>query len=151
MAAPSPEYWIETLGLAPHPEGGYFRETYRSAFSTAIYFLLPGDQVSALHRIKSDELWHFHAGSRLTLFVIHPEGRLERVALGPRADNGEALQAVVPAGCWFGAVVNDLASYALAGCTVALPFEFDDFELGDPARLLAEYPQHRAVIERLTR
>lgn len=151
MAAPTAAYWIETLGLRPHPEGGYFRETYRSPFSTAIYFLLPGDQVSAVHRIRSDELWHFHAGSALTLSVIHSSGRLEEIALGPRADRGERLQAAVPAGCWFGASVDDRASYALVGCTVAPPFEFRDFELGDRARLLAEYPQHRDLIERLTR
>lgn len=151
MAAPAPEHWIEKLGLAPHPEGGYFRETYRSAFSTAIYFLLPGDRVSALHRIKSDELWHFHAGSGLVLSIIHPSARLEQVALGPHVDDGETLQAVVPAGAWFGAAVNDRASYALVGCTVAPPFEFADFELGERARLLVLYPQHRAVIECLTR
>lgn len=114
-------------------------------------FLLPGGRVSARHRIKSDELWHFHAGSGLTLSVIHPSGRLEQVALGPDAERGERLQAVVPVGCWFGASVADRASYALVGCTVAPPFEFADFELGDRARLLAEYPQHGDLIERLTR
>lgn len=151
MAEPPAAYWIHTLGLAPHPEGGYFRETYRSAFSTAIYFLLPGGQVSALHRIESDKLWHFHAGSGLTLSVIHPSGQLEQVALGPQPEGGARLQAVVPAGCWFGASVADRASYALVGCTVAPPFEFAEFELGDRARLLADYPQHRDLIERLTR
>src|SRR6185503_1930953 len=91
--------WIASLDLAPHPEGGFYRETYRSseiidaahlpvrfggprAHSTAIYFLLPGDQVSALHRIKSDEIWHFYAGGTLTLTLIHPDGRLEQRRLG---------------------------------------------------------------------
>jgi hypothetical protein len=160
--------WIRLLDLTPHPEGGYYRETYRSpetaaaahlpprfagprAISTAIYFLLPGDQVSALHRIRSDEIWHFYAGSALTLFVIHPDGRLERARLGPDATAGERFQALVPVGCWYGATVEDPVSYALVGGTVAPGFDFADFELGERAALLREFPQHRAVIERLTR
>ena len=153
--------WIGLLDLAPHPEGGYYRETYRSAdtiptaggpraLSTAIYFLLPGDQVSALHRIRSDEVWHFYAGSALTLFVIH-RGHLVRTRLGPDADAGERFQTLVPAGAWYGAAVDDPASYALVGGTVAPGFDFADFELGPRAALTREFPQHRAVIERLTR
>jgi predicted cupin superfamily sugar epimerase len=155
--------WIASLDLAPHPEGGFYRETYRSselidaahlpvrfggprAHSTAIYFLLPGDQVSALHRIKSDEIWHFYAGGTLTLTLIHPDGRLEQRRLG----SGE-FQALVPAGCWYGAAVDDPASYALVGGTVAPGFDFADFELGDRATLLARFPQHRQTIRRLTR
>ncbi len=161
-------YWIERLGLVAHPEGGHFRETYRAAeyvaaehlparfggprpFSTAIYFLLEGDQFSALHRITADEVWHFYAGSPLLLSVIHPGGELEEVRLGPGNQARETLQAVVPAGCWFGARVAVPGSYALAGCTVAPGFDFADLELADRAHLLARYPQHRAVIERLTR
>ncbi len=154
--------WIGLLDLAPHPEGGYYRETYRSAdtiptaggpraLSTAIYFLLPGDQVSALHRIRSDEVWHFYAGSALTLFVIHRDGRLVRTRLGPDARAGERFQTLVPAGAWYGAAVDDPASYALVGGTVAPGFDFADFELGPRAALTREFPQHRAVIERLTR
>ncbi len=158
MVEPSSAYWIETLGLRAHPEGGYFRETYRSsarvgarAVSTAIYYLLPCDQVGALHRIASDELWHFYTGASLTLHLIHVSGRLEQLRLGPRAAHGESFQAAVPAGTWFGATVDDPVSYALVGCTVAPGFEYVDFERGERARLLAEYPQHRALIERLTR
>lgn len=159
--------WIETLGLTPHPEGGHFRETYRSrervdgthlpsrfggtrSFSTAIHFLLEGRQHSALHRIKSDEVWHFYAGGALTLFLILPGGDLQEVVMGRDAARGEVLQAVVPAGSWYGAVVNDPESYALVGGTVAPGFDFDDFELGERSRLIALYPQHRALIERLT-
>src|SRR5262245_29565260 len=118
--------WIARLGLAPHPEGGFYRETYRAdeviaaehlpprfggprAWSTAIYFLLCGDQVSRLHRIKSDEVWHFYAGGALTLTLIHPDGRLETRRLGPDPERGENFQALVPAGCWYGAAVDDRA------------------------------------------
>ena len=160
--------WIQTLGLVPHPEGGYFRETYRSAetveahhlparfggrraYSTAIYFLLTGDQVSTLHRIKSDEVWHFYTGGVLTLTLIHPNGRLESVRLGPDPGRGEAFQAIVPAGCWYGAAVDDHGAYTLVGGTVAPGFDFADFELADRAALVTRFPQHREAICRLTR
>jgi hypothetical protein len=160
--------WISALGLIPHPEGGFYRETYRSTetiepphlparfggrrvYSTAIYFLLPGDQISALHRIKSDEVWHFYAGSRLTLTLIHPDGRLEERRLGGDAEREESFQAVVPAGCWYGAAVDDPHAWALVGGTVAPGFDFTDFELADRATLLACFPQHREAILRLTR
>ena len=160
--------WIASLGLSPHPEGGFYRETYRArdviaaghlptrfggprACSTAIYFLLPGDQVSALHRIKSDEIWHFYAGTALTLTLIHPDGRLEAHRLGPDPERGESFQAPVPAGCWYGAAVDDPGSYALVGGTVAPGFDFADFELADRQTLLARFPQHRQAILRLTR
>jgi uncharacterized protein len=160
--------WIASLGLVPHPEGGFYRETYRApeviavehlparfggarACSTAIYFLLPGDQISALHRIKSDEIWHFYAGGALTLTLIHPDGRLEAHRLGPDPERGESFQSLVPAGCWYGATVDDPAGYALVGGTVAPGFDFADFELADRAMLLATFPQHRQTILRLTR
>jgi predicted cupin superfamily sugar epimerase len=159
--------WIATLGLARHPEGGWFRETYRAAegvaaahlparyggrraFSTAMFFLLHGEEVSRLHRLRSDEIWHFHAGAPLTLAVIHPSGTVDETRLGTAVAAGERLQATVPAGTWFGAWVADPSSYALVGCTVAPGFDFADFELADRDRLLADYPQHRALIERLT-
>jgi uncharacterized protein len=162
VSPPTAGDWIRLLALDAHPEGGYYRETYRSAetistaggsraISTAIYFLLPGDQVSALHRIRSDEVWHFYAGSALTLFVLHPDGRPERARLGPDAAAGERFQMLVPSGCWYGAAVDDPASWALVGGTVAPGFDFADFELGGRAALTREFPQHRAVIERLTR
>ena len=160
--------WIASLGLQPHPEGGFYRETYRAqeiiaadhlprrfggarACSTAIYFLLPGDQVSALHRIKSDEIWHFYAGGAMTLTLIHADGRLEEHRLGPDPQRGESFQVLVPAGCWYGAAVDDPAGYALVGGTVAPGFDFADFELADRQTLLARFPQHRHAILRLTR
>jgi len=161
------EYWIERLGLNLHPEGGYFRETYRSVdrltasalpeqyesdrvFSTAIYFLLRGTQVSRLHRLKSDELWHFHAGSSAAIHLIEPDGGYAELRLGPDLDRGESFQHVIPAGCWFGATVDAADSYTLVGCTVAPGFDFADFELGERNDLLARYPDHREIIERLT-
>ena len=160
--------WIAFVRLAPHPEGGFYRETYRAqeaiaadhlparfggprACSTAICFLLPGNQVSVLHRIKSDEVWHFYAGGALTLALIHPDGRLEEHRLGPDPERGERFQALVPAGCWYGASVDDPEPYALVGGTVAPGFDFADFELADRPALLARFPQHQQVILRLTR
>jgi predicted cupin superfamily sugar epimerase len=148
-------FWIERLDLRPHPEGGYFRETYRASESiaTAIYFLLTRDAFSAFHRIRSDELWHFYAGSPITLAVLDAEGKgqLATYALGRDPTRGESLQVVVPAGAWFAAEVASAGAYALVGCTVAPGFDFADFELGARAQLLEHYPQHRGVIERLTR
>jgi predicted cupin superfamily sugar epimerase len=158
--------WIDALGLEPHPEGGYFRQTYRSQdviaaaalparfggprpASTAIYFLLKGSQHSALHRLRADEVWHHYAGASLTLHQIHPDGRLVAARLGRPAGGDAVPQLVVPAGCWFGATVDDTRSYALVGCTVAPGFSFEDFELGDPDSLVALFPRHERLIRRL--
>jgi uncharacterized protein len=159
-------YWIKKLGLVPHPEGGYFRETYRSgqtikqvglpkrytgkrSFSTAILFLLKGGQVSSLHRLKSDEVWHFHAGSGLTIHVITAKGRYHSIKLGTGSGRGEVFQAVVKAGDWFGATVNNAKSYSLVGCTVAPGFDFADFEIADASTLSRKYPKHGKIINRL--
>ncbi len=161
-------HWIESLKLIRHPEGGWYRETYRSpeviartalpsrfggdrVFSTAIYFLLEGDDFSALHRIKADEVWHFYDGQPLTVHVIDPDGRYTSVRLGRDVAAGEQLQAVVPAGNLFGATSAGPGSFALVGCTVAPGFDFADFEMPGREELCRLYPQHRAVIERLTR
>jgi predicted cupin superfamily sugar epimerase len=162
------QHWIEHLGLQPHPEGGYYRETYRAALrlsqaalpgfagdraaSTAIYFLLAGEQFSAFHRIRSDEMWHFYAGSALLVHVITAAGEYRQIVLGSQAEP-EQFQAIVPAGCWFGSSLRETGreSYALVGCTVAPGFDFADFEMAKRSDLLTEYPQHRGIIERLTR
>ena len=161
------EYWINTLRLVPHPEGGFFHEYYRSTdvipvealpprfggprpASTAIYFLLKGSQYSALHRLHADEAWHHYAGTSLTLHALHPDGHLAQVRLGRPGIGGGLPLAGVPAGCWFGATVDDPASYVLGGCTVAPGFCREDFELGDRAALVARFPQHEALIVRLT-
>jgi predicted cupin superfamily sugar epimerase len=161
-------YWIEKLQLDPHPEGGCFRQSYRSevviarealpsefagkrAASTAIYFLLDGKSFSAFHRLRSDEVWHFYAGEPLLVHVIDPGGEYFRILLGHEPEAGQVLQAVVRAGCWFASHVADWNSFALVGCTVAPGFDFEDFEMGKREELVRIYPQHRELIERLTR
>jgi predicted cupin superfamily sugar epimerase len=162
------EYWIRKLALEPHPEGGFYRQTYRAdlvlakeslppeftgprAVSTAIYFLLDGDNFSAFHRLLSDELWHFYVGSALVLHVIDQHGDFSEISLGSNPEAGEVLQAVVKAGCWFASEVKDRKSFALVGCTVAPGFDFEDFEMAKREELVKDYPQHRRVIDRLTR
>lgn len=160
--------WIEKLNLARHPEGGYYVRTYFARewiekehlphryggsrpFSTAIYYLIPGDEFSAFHRIQSDEIWHFYHGSPLTLHIITPDGRLAQKVLGRDMEHGESFQIVVEAGCWFAATVHDASSYSLVGCTVAPGFSYDDYELARCEDLTAQYPQHAELIRRLTR
>ncbi|HYM05696.1 MAG TPA: cupin domain-containing protein [Terriglobales bacterium] len=164
----SARYWIDKLNLIPHPEGGYYRETYRSELSivrealppqftgprlvsTAIYFLLQDGNFSAFHRLRSDELWHFYAGSAISVHVIDPDGAYSEIQLGNNPDAGEVLQAAVKAGHWFASRVRDPKTFALAGCTVAPGFDFADFEMGKRAELARLYPQHRKLIESLTR
>lgn len=164
----SAQYWIDQLNLIAHPEGGYYRETYRSELSiarealppqfagarlvsTAIYFLLAGDNFSAFHRLRSDELWHFYAGGAITVQVIEPDGSLLEIHLGRDPRAGEVFQAAVKAGRWFASRVRDGKSFALAGCTVAPGFDFADFEMGKRSELIRLYPQHRRLIEQLTR
>ena len=159
---------ISALGLVRHPEGGWYRETYRSggeipcgalpdcfggprSLCTAIYFLLERGDCSALHRIKSDELWFFHGGAALTIHLLAADGSHSAIRLGADIAAGEAFQAMVPAGTWFGAEINGAGAYALVSCTVAPGFAFADFEMGDRNRLLQQYPEHEAVITRLTR
>lgn len=156
--APSAADLIELHGLRPHPEGGFYRETYRSGgktargrcYSTAIYFLLPAGAKSRLHRLKSDELWHFYLGGPLTVAQILPDGSVERAVLGPDPAAGHAQQLVVPAGRWFGSYPEPGTKYAFVGCTVSPGFDFEDFEFGDRGALLAEYPGAAALIKRLT-
>ena len=160
------KFWIDHLQLAEHPEGGFYKETYRAeenilsselpdrftgtrSFSTAIYFLLRSQDRSLFHRIKSDELWHFHAGTSLSIYVLE-ETQLAVHTLGPNVDKGESLQVIIPANHWFGAKVNQKDSYTLAGCTVAPGFDFQDFELAERADLLSTFPQYKEIIELLT-
>jgi hypothetical protein len=153
---------IEIYGLERHPEGGYFKETYRAAgsaefsglgarnLSTAIYFLLEKGARSRLHRIKSDELWHFHLGGPLTVARILPDGNLEETVLGPDVKAGQRLQLAVPAGSWFGAYPCEGTEFSFVGCTVAPGFDFADFELARREELLARFPLAAGTITRLT-
>lgn len=161
-------YWVEKLQLEPHPEGGYFRQTYKAKLllpmpalppgfagarsaSTAIYFLLEGANFSAFHRLRSDEVWHFYAGGSLVVHVIDESGAYSEILLGPDAEAGEVFQAVVKAGCWLGSQLLDARTFALVGCTVAPGFEFADFEMGQREQLLRRFPQHHEMIHNLTR
>jgi predicted cupin superfamily sugar epimerase len=164
---PSAEIYIKELELLAHPEGGWYREAYRGEtvlradalpntfggdrnVSTAIYYLLEAGQSSHLHRIKSDEIWHFYAGEGLEVDCILADGSFKRIELGPDIAKGQQFQAVVPAGAWFGARPLPGSTFALAGCTVAPGFDFADFEMAKREDLLAQFPQHREVIEALT-
>lgn len=155
------------LGLNPHPEGGFFKETYRSdetvgpdllpdrfrgkrAFSTSIYYLLSRGDFSAFHRIKSDEIWHFYSGSTIIIHVIFPDGRLVQKKLGNRPSEEESFQVVVQRGCWFAAGLENEDTYALVGCTVSPGFDFEDFEMGERAKLISSYPEHKKLIEKFT-
>ena len=159
---------IKLLNLIPHPEGGYYKENYRSlekisanglperfseerCLSTAIYFLLEKGNFSAFHRIKSDECWHFYAGSALLIYVLSPDGRLEIISLGNNWLKGEQFQAIVPAACWFASEPAEGTAFSFVGCTVAPGFDFIDFELAEKAVLSEQFPQHKQLINRLVR
>jgi uncharacterized protein len=124
---------IARLALQPHPEGGHFRETFRDpqtvdgrALSTAALYLLQEGEVSAWHRIDAAEIWHFHAGAPLELFV-HEDGAKRRIVIGNAAENGTAPYGIVPAHAWQSA--RSLGAWTLVGVTVAPGFEFSRFEL----------------------
>jgi predicted cupin superfamily sugar epimerase len=157
---------ISNLDLKPHPEGGFFRETYRSEgyvteknlggtykgnrnYSTCIYFLLTSDAFSAFHRIKQDEIWHFYDGSVLCLHMISPAGEYSTVLIGRDIENGQVPQFVVLGGYWFGATVG--AGYSLVGCTVSPGFDFIDFELANRPELVCRFPKLTDIITQLTR
>jgi predicted cupin superfamily sugar epimerase len=127
--------------------------TFRNSrsVSTAIYFLLAGDDFSALHRLASDEVWHFYAGSPLLVHNIDRNGSYSIVKLGQSPGDEQQFQCVIPAGNWFGSCLERPNTYALVGCTVAPGFDFADFEMARRADLLNEYPRHKDVIESLTR
>ncbi|WP_103070718.1 cupin domain-containing protein [Aquimarina sediminis] len=156
------------LDMNPHPEGGYYKEVYRSkqvipknvlgkkftgerCCCTAIYFLLTSDNFSAFHKINQDEIWHYYEGSSLYVHVIDPAGNYSKYSVGINLDIGESPQLVVPADCWFASEVKNKDSYSLVGCTVSPGFDFDDFELADRGDLIQKYPDCKDIITRLTR
>jgi uncharacterized protein len=135
---PTAQEVVRLLGLVPHPEGGFYGETWRDrppgggrGASTAIYYLLRAGEVSAWHRVRdAAEVWHFYAGSPLLLSISRDGVQVEEHRLGPDLAAGERPQAVVPAGAWQSA--RPLGAWTLAGCTVAPAFEFSSFEMAPP-------------------
>lgn len=163
----SAKYWVEKLGLQKHPEGGWFKEVYRSEevagsnalpnnfngernFSTSIYYLLEGEDFSAFHRIKSDELWHFYTGSSGIEILWIKDGIVRQDKVGSNIENNEYFQIVIPKNHWFAARLTDKTGYALVGCTVSPGFHFSDFEMADKS-LLEEFPELKKDIEKMIR
>lgn len=152
--------WIDALQLQPHPEGGHYREVYRSpetippgmlparyagprSFGTSIYFLLRAGERSRFHRLQSDEIWYHHAGGTGIVHQLLEDGSHRQEVIGPSQP-----QVVIPRGRWFGALVQT-GDYLLVGCAVFPGFDFADFELARPDALLSQYPQHAGIIRQL--
>ncbi len=159
---------IETLKLLPHPEGGYFREVYRSNefidkeslparygskrfFSTSIYYLLIGSQVSYFHKLKSDEVWHFYNGSPLIIHCLNEAAGYTQVKLGSNISDKIFPQHLIEKGTWFAAEICDKNSYSLVGCTVAPGFEFDDFEQAKRRNLIEKFPLYGELVVNFTK
>ncbi len=158
------KYYIEKLDLNKHPEGGYYKEVYRSGehfiipdyslskkkrnYSTSIYFLLEGNDKSNFHKLNSDEIWHFYDGSDLRIFIIDEFGNLSEILFGKE---NEVFQFTIKKDCWFAAEVINKNSFSLIGCTVSPGFDFEDFELAKRDQLIKLFPQHEAVIRKFTR
>lgn len=157
--------YIKQLHLKKHPEGGYYKEVYRSGeiilpehlparykssrnFSTSIYFLLDGKQFSAFHLLQSDELWHFYDGCPVIIYIINQEGELDIKRLGKNKDC--ELQVALEKQNWFAAELEDKKSFALFGCTVSPGFEFDDFQIGSRTLLTEKFPKHEKLIRTFT-
>jgi uncharacterized protein len=161
-----PQYYISKLGLEPHPEGGYFKRTFESQeqitdqeltvdfegkrmLYTSIYFLLTSNDVSHFHRLQSDELWYYHAGSPLSVHMIDENGEYKEYKLGLDLENGEVPQVLVPKNTIFGSSVKDRETFSLVGCMVSPGFEYQDFELFTQEELLLKYPEHKEIIVKI--
>ena len=159
------EDWVESLNLLPHPEGGFYAESYRSpinvpadalpenfehsrAMATSIYFLLRSQDISRFHVLEADELWYYHYGSGVTVHAIDQEGNYHQFKLG--TEEGQHLQVLIPGGWIFGSTVDAPNTYGLVGCVVAPGFDFRDFKLFETEELLLQFPQHEEIIRRLT-
>lgn len=159
-------FWINHLNLSEHIEGGAYRRIYASdlvlgkdqlpshfngerPICTSIYFLLQQGQISRLHRIASDETWHFYFGDPLIIHEIQSDGKLRSHLLGQDPIAGQLLQTTVKAGSWFGAIPAPGSEYALTGCTVSPGFDFEEFELAERSMVLEKFPQHADIIDLL--
>ena len=166
MNQQDPQYYISKLGLEPHPEGGYFKRTFASQeqitdqeltvhfegkrmLYTSIYFLLTSNDVSHFHRLQSDELWYYHAGSPLSVHMIDENGEYTEHKLGLDLENGEVPQVLVPKNTIFGSSVKDRETFSLVGCMVSPGFEYQDFELFTQEELLLKYPEHKEIIVKI--
>jgi len=166
----SAEQIIKHFNLQSLPaEGGYYRETYRCdekiskpalpdrygnprCFSTSILFLLKKGIFSAIHKLKSDEVYHFYMGSPVKLLLLFPDGQAQTITLGNDITKNHSPQVVIPKGTWQGCCLEDEnAEFALMGCTVSPGFEFEDFELAERNTLIEKYPQQKVLITKLTR
>jgi predicted cupin superfamily sugar epimerase len=152
----------KSLNMAPHPEGGFYKEVYRSeelihspefedsrSLLTSIYFLISAGNFSAFHRIGSDELWFYHEGAACTIHVLHQQGGYTKINLGNAVEANEKFQASVNAGDWFASETT--GEYSLVGCAVAPGFDFKDFEIANRNKLILAFPDRKELIERLTR
>jgi predicted cupin superfamily sugar epimerase len=162
MQTQSASYWIKHLQLQPHPEGGYYKEVFRSEIEvtnndsfklkkacTSIYYLLEGNDYSGFHRLASDELWYFHKGASLVVHVIDEKGDHLPLELSDAASG--SLSIVVKAGLWFAAEVPSGIGFTLVSCAVAPGFDFSEFEMADKSTLVGLYPQHKDLINKLCR
>jgi predicted cupin superfamily sugar epimerase len=165
----TPEKIIDFFGMKPLPdEGGYYVETYRAVeklsasvlpqryagtrnISTAILYLLTPETFSAIHRLKSDEVFHFYLGDPVTMLLLDPKGNSQIVTLGQDILNDQKLQQMIPTGTWQGCCLKNDGKFALMGTTVTPGFEFDDYEQAEKKELLKKYPQQKELILRLTR
>jgi predicted cupin superfamily sugar epimerase len=164
-----PDEIIRKLGLQPHPnEGGFFAESFRSdeiltpvelperyssqrSFSTCIYYMLTRETFSALHRLQTDEIFHFYLGDPVSMLLLHPDGDSQILTLGHDLLAGQKPQAVVPKNVWQGSFLNEGGKCALMGTTMAPGFDFDDYEHAEKNELIEKYPNRKSLIERLTK
>jgi predicted cupin superfamily sugar epimerase len=174
--ATTAQYWINHLNLQPHPEGGYYKEVFRSKevvlrtnsvdFSaraatfganpniakqacTSIHYLLEGEDFSGFHRLASDELWYFHKGEPLHIHVINDQGTHTTIELSDSPTGN--LQAVIPPNTWFAAEIPSHRGFSLVSCAVAPGFDFAEFEMAKKKQLIEQYSEHKALLERLCR
>jgi predicted cupin superfamily sugar epimerase len=149
--------YIDKLGLMPHPEGGFYIETYRSSrktgdrnLMTAIYFLITSNNISRFHRIKSDEMWYFHDGSPLSVHTLDKENGHQIHKVGLDLAKGENPQFLVRANTIFGSSLDEENAFSLVSCTVAPGFDFADFELFKTEELLKQFPENEKIVRRMS-
>ncbi len=152
---------IQTLDLKPHPEGGFYKETYRGSLeieienlkirnsSTAIYYLLQDKDKSHFHKVLSDEIWLYHQGETVEIYEMDDSGNLITHHLGIDIENGEIPQIVISKNHWFAARIKSNTGYCLVSCIVAPGFEFEDFELANKEVLLKQHPHYQEIIEQM--